>query len=81
MPAASVYICQGGCGAFEPDREKMHVRGIVNEKLYCEQCVILVDAYLKERDDLHTRLSEEWSAGLAALGKDFSDAVRTLPDA
>jgi hypothetical protein len=81
MPAASVYVCQGGCGHFEPDREKMHARGIVNEKLYCEQCVVLVDAYLKARDALHTSLSEEWAHRLAALGNDYSDAVRSLPDA
>jgi hypothetical protein len=80
MPAASVYICQGGCGHFEPNLEKMHARGIVNEKLYCEQCVVLVDAYLKARDALHTSLSEEWSNQLAALSGNFSDSVRTMPD-
>ena len=81
MSAASVYICQGGCEHFESDREKMHARGIVTEKLYCGQCVFVVDQYLRARDELHTSLSEEWSHRLAALSKDFSGSVRSLPDA
>ena len=80
MPA-QVYICQGGCGAFEPDVSKMHTRGIVNEKLYCEKCVVRVDEYLKLRDDLHTQLADEWSAGLAGMAYDFADVLKALPDA
>jgi hypothetical protein len=81
MPAASVYICQGGCGAFEPDREKMHARGIVNEKLYCEKCVLIVDDYLSLRDVLHTELSKDWSEGLVSLQQDYAGKVKALPDA
>ena len=79
MPA-SVYICQGGCGAFEPDRAEMHARGIVNEKLYCEKCVVVADEYLAARDELHTRLADKWSNGLAELGADFAETLKVLPD-
>ena len=72
MPA-SVYVCQGGCGTFEPDRAKMHARGIVNEKLYCEKCVGKVDEYLGARDHLHTELADRWSNGLALLMEEFSE--------
>lgn len=79
MPA-SVYVCQGGCGAFEPDLKKMHARGMVNEKLYCAACVVVIDEYLRKRDELHTRLAREWSHEMAALASEYgSDEVR-LPD-
>lgn len=79
MPA-SVFVCQGGCGTFEPDASKMHPRGIVNEKLYCEVCIVVVDQYLRARDELHTMLAEEWAGSLAALAEDFTDRVKALPD-
>ena len=79
MPA-QVYVCQGGCGAFEPDRAKMHARGIVNEKLYCEKCVVRVDEYIVARDDMHTRLAQAWSEGLIMLVNKFGD-LDALPDA
>ena len=79
MPA-SVFVCQGGCGTFEPDRSKMHARGLVNERLYCADCAIVIDEYLEKRDELHTRVAREWSEGLAALAQEYgSDEVR-LPD-
>lgn len=79
MPA-SVYVCQGGCGTFEPDRSKLHARGIVNEKLYCEKCVVHADAYIESRDELHTALAQDWSEGLAALAAEFSGHLKVLPD-
>lgn len=81
MPAATVFICQAGCGTFEPDASKMHARGLVNEKLYCEKCIVHVDAYLKERDELHTKLSVGWANGLAALRDGWSNVIKALPDA
>jgi hypothetical protein len=59
---------------------KMHARGIVNEKLYCEKCVLVADDYSKQRDELHTRLAKEWSDGLAALSTEFADTLKVLPD-
>ena len=59
MPA-QVYVCQGGCGAFEPDATKMHARGIVNEKLYCEKCVVRADEYIELRDVLHGSGPMDW---------------------
>ncbi len=79
MPA-SVYVCQGGCGDFEPDRSRMHARGIVNEKLYCAKCVVEIDRYLEERDVLHTELAEWWSKGLAELAETYAEEGRRLPD-
>jgi len=80
MPA-SVYVCQGGCGTFEPDHAKMHARGFVNEKLYCATCVILVDKYLELRDELHTELARRWSEDLAVLQSDYvKQGVKVLPD-
>jgi hypothetical protein len=81
MPAASVFVCQGGCGTFEPDAAKMQARGIVNEKLYCEKCIVQVDDYLSARDNLHTRLAVEWADGLAGLRRDWEKVVKALPDA
>ena len=80
MPAATVHVCQGGCGVFEEDFSKMHVRGFVNEKAYCAKCVVVVDSYLEMRDALHTNISEQWSDGLASLQKDFFERVKNLPD-
>lgn len=80
MPA-QVYICQGGCGAFEPDASKMQARGIVNEKLYCEVCIGYIDDYIRARDLLHTQLAQEWSEGLVELANEFAVGGRKLPDA
>jgi len=80
MPA-SVYVCQGGCGTFEPDRENMHARGIVNEKLYCDVCIFFIDEYLKARDELHTNLAKDWADGLGELANEFATEGRKLPDA
>lgn len=79
MPA-SVYVCQGGCGAFEPDIAKMHMRGIVNEKLYCEKCIAIIDGFIKSRDNLHTDLADRWTNGLALLVEEFAAEGRKLPD-
>ena len=79
MPA-SVYVCQGGCGTFEENRAEMSARGLVDEKLYCKDCVVVIDVYLKDRDDLHTRLAEGWANGLAALAEQYGVDGRKLPD-
>jgi hypothetical protein len=81
MPAASVFICQAGCGTFEPDAAKMHTRGIVNEKLYCEKCVKDVDDYIAARDKLHTELAVKWAHDLEVLREDWSNVIKALPDA
>jgi hypothetical protein len=79
MPA-SVYVCQGGCGAFEEDVSQMNPRGIVNEKLYCAACIEEIDEYLTERDELHTRLAADWGLELQVLKDAFSKDGRHLPD-
>ena len=79
MPA-SVYVCQWGCGTFEEDHSKMHERGIVNPKLYCSKCIGDVDAYLAERDRIHTHLAEKWSRELAETRKMFDEEGRRFPD-
>ena len=79
MPA-SAYICQGGCGKLEPEMDKMHARGQVNEKLYCDTCVVVIDEYLRKRDELHTRLAREWSHGLAVLASEYGSEEVRLPD-
>jgi hypothetical protein len=79
MPAA-VYVCQGGCGTFEEDASKLHPRGVVNQRHYCEQCVKEIDKYLQARDELHTRLAVEWSEGLMKLTSEYAAKGRRLPD-
>jgi len=80
MATSAVFICQGGCGTFEEDVSKFQVRGMVNEKLYCEKCVVIADSYLGARDDVHTFLSGKWSEGLANLAEDYSGLLKNLPD-
>jgi hypothetical protein len=78
MPS-TVYICQG-CHKPEPDFGKLAERGIVEERLYCEDCIKVVDAFLSDRDDLHTQLARLWSEGLATLVSDYSVDIKALPD-
>jgi len=78
--SAAVYVCQGGCGTFEADISKLYQRGIVNERLYCEECVLEIDKYLQARDELHTKIAVEWSEGLAALVEEYATEGRRLPD-
>jgi hypothetical protein len=80
MATSSVFICQGGCGTFDEDASKFQTRGFVNEKLYCEKCVIVADKYIEERDKIHTFLSGKWSDGLVRLAADFSSLLKNLPD-
>lgn len=62
-----VYLCQGGCGNFAQSPADFQERGMVTPRLYCATCVVLVDEYLQKRDDLHTRVANEWADGLSAL--------------
>lgn len=79
MPA-SVYICQGGCGAYEENLAEMNERGFVNPRLYCARCVETIDEFLEERDVIHTRLSQEWSLELSNLVNKYQVDNRKLPD-
>jgi len=79
MTQAMAYVCQG-CGQAEEDVSRMSPRGIVNEKLYCERCVALVDEYTDQRDELHTHLAKEWNEELAALALDYGTQIKRLPD-
>jgi hypothetical protein len=80
MATSSVFICQGGCGTFDEDASKFQTRGFVNEKLYCEKCVVVADAYLFCRDSIHTKLATEWSEGLSELAAVYSPTLKNLPD-
>ncbi len=48
-------------------------RGLVKQCDYCEECVGAVDSYFVARDDLHTRVAQEWEGGLAAIRAEFDD--------
>ena len=80
MSARTVYICQGGCGIYKESSADLNERGLINERLYCDRCVIHVDAYLKARDDLHTKIAMEWSDGMVELAGRFSSLIKRLPD-
>ena len=81
MPATVAYVCQGGCGKFTKDVSELSERGMVNAKLYCDKCVVIVDSYLEMRDALHTDIALRWSKDLASLQGDFLSRVKNLPDA
>jgi hypothetical protein len=74
------YVCQG-CRGVEEDLTEMSPRGYVTEKLYCSKCIERVDEYLDARDELHTRLAQDWAQERAALAADFeTGGIRSLPD-
>jgi hypothetical protein len=70
--ASSVYVCQGGCGRLEEDLTKLESRGFVSPKLYCVACIPMIDQYLQERDDLHTKLGRDWANGLSELHRRYA---------
>ncbi len=80
MPATVAYVCQGGCGKFTEDVSELTELGMVNKKLYCDECAVVVGSYLEMRDALHTDLATRWSNGLASLQVDFLKRVKNLPD-
>ena len=66
-------VCDS-CGAPGPTEE----RGLVKKLDYCPKCAARIDAFLGERDALHTDVAKMWEQGLASLRSTFSDMV--LPD-
>jgi len=79
MPT-SVYLCAGGCGAHCSALSDFHERGIVYPRYYCDACVEQADAYLKERDEIHTQIATDWQEGLAEVARDLGFEKGKLPD-
>lgn len=79
--ADTVYACSGGCGHTEVDESKLHERGFVQQRAFCDTCVKQVDKYIEARDKLQETLAEEWQTGLAKLATIFALKGGKLPDA
>ena len=70
------YACDG-CSQFVEEPIKL---GMVIRRDYCEKCAVPVRKYLEEQDELHDRLSSEWTLGMAELRKKWSEKAKVLPD-
>lgn len=57
-------VCDG-CGISETIRFTAY--GITDSRDYCPDCVILVERFLDERDELHERLATEFRDAMQAL--------------
>jgi len=63
---SQVTSCDG-CGQVQGEEETFFAYGVTETLEYCVECCGLVDSYLCERDELHTRLAEEFQDDVQAL--------------
>lgn len=64
MPAG--HICDGGCGHAGPIEDFTEL-GVVKKRLYCDDCVESVRAYMAAVDQLHIDSAQAFIKGREAL--------------
>jgi hypothetical protein len=74
---ATITVCDG---CKKPlDGEKI-ARGQVIVRQYCAACAEIADDFTRRRDELHTRLADEWTKGMVLLIGHFGTSIDALPD-
>lgn len=75
-------ICDGGCGANTENPEEFGIRGIAIKRQYCPDCLPVIDAYLKARNDLHTEAAKLFTNGMTTMRTAFQEQFPNgkLPD-
>lgn len=68
---ATVYVCDGGCGAIAKPPEKFETRGYVNHTHYCPECLEKIDKLLADRDKVHTLEAAHLESRLLGLVQGF----------
>lgn len=58
----AVKFCCDGCGTLI---DRANHRGMVVPKQYCDSCVIEIDFFLVELDELHSSVAKLFTDGLA----------------
>lgn len=76
-----LYTCDCGKKKVVDDINELKPMGVMG-KLYCiGECADKMDAFLKERDELHDKVSKLWQTGLDRLKKKYHDqGCGCLPD-
>lgn len=76
---AITYTCDGCEKAGE--KTDLESRGIAQTKDYCANCVVIIDEFLAERDELHDAVQKHWNTGLKKLQKKYHKEFKgQLPD-
>jgi len=57
-----------------------HVRGFAIKREYCDPCVKKIDKMLKEIDDLHDWIAEQWEDKLLQIRENSNIEGGLLPD-
>lgn len=63
---ATRSLCDG-CGAILPNGTAPTEYGFIRITIYCESCEPSVLRFVAARDDLHTRLAQEWTKSVDDL--------------
>ncbi|MGH3626855.1 MAG: hypothetical protein ACRDRL_05350 [Sciscionella sp.] len=71
-----------GCGCRETPDTPLNAIGLIEPRDYCAVCAPIAEEFVKQRDELHSRVAGVWQEGYAVLRRKFAEnhPDMVLPD-